>query len=399
MGDGVYNIDPDGTGTTYSPFSVYCDMSSTDQLGWTLVMRAKGTASNNSDWATTGALNANPPCSTDPECSSSFKFSDASINAVRGTYNVGYRTISTGTYAYTRYWLPSCTYKHLTPLNSNCHLSYATLNWTGLKTGISGNTAESGLSDDSGNLLYIVAYHNSSAGYYFCAGNGAASNNYQCVITTTKPDFTMWVASYPVMQSCKALKDAYPALGDGTYYIDPDGTGGNAPFQAYCDMTTDGGGWTEFFRGINGGGNYISNYTNAFFECSATYTSSDNLVSLRRLPASVTTSNWFAASCGAKMVKFQIPTSVLNLFKSGTQSDWVSISSTSVIKGTVSYPPNRIYGGSNGCRSATSFILNNSTYVKHFMSTYFNANVGNAHDADFCDGVADTTSTIKLYYK
>ncbi|MDO8804068.1 MAG: fibrinogen-like YCDxxxxGGGW domain-containing protein, partial [Elusimicrobiota bacterium] len=43
--------------------------------------------------------------------------------------------------------------------------------------------------------------------------------------------------------SCKAILNAGNSTGDGLYMIDPDGNDGNPPFQVYCDMTTDSGGW------------------------------------------------------------------------------------------------------------------------------------------------------------
>jgi hypothetical protein len=50
--------------------------------------------------------------------------------------------------------------------------------------------------------------------------------------------------SAPVLASCAAIHAAAPTLPSGVYRLDVDGAGGRAPFPVYCDMVTDGGGWT-----------------------------------------------------------------------------------------------------------------------------------------------------------
>ncbi len=101
---------------------------------------------------------------------------------------------------------------------------------TGISIGDTGGTCDSGA---AGSIRWDGTI------FEACDGSG----NWQGIKLDSGLDGQTALTASP---SCDALHTYNLALPDGAYWLDPDGVGvGAGSFRAWCDMTTDGGGWTR----------------------------------------------------------------------------------------------------------------------------------------------------------
>jgi hypothetical protein len=63
-------------------------------------------------------------------------------------------------------------------------------------------------------------------------------------------------------RSVRSIKAHFPNSGNGLYWVKHPSANNGSPFQVYCDMQTDGGGWMLLVQNATIGGATKMNYTN-----------------------------------------------------------------------------------------------------------------------------------------
>jgi len=180
------------------------------------------------------------------------------------------------------------------------------------------------------------------------------------------------------------------AGGDGVYRIQPEGE----PAQlAACDMTTDFGGWTVFFAGLNGSPNVFDHFDAGYYSGVCTDPSSR---CLRRIPANVPESGLaIAAKVHEHVVELQMNADLYAWATSGARANWVTLTDTVVLTGAPAVIPNALWTGEIANPDNTSFILGLfDDQVNVFMSSYDYGTSWNR-----ANGAPDTSSPIRLLYR
>lgn len=95
------------------------------------------------------------------------------------------------------------------------------------------------------NAAACIAWADCAAYTHMLKSQGSATTDRLCEVCQAGTiSLEENASSCATARTCAELKKATPDSPDGVYAIDVDGEGELVPFEVYCDMSLDGGGWT-----------------------------------------------------------------------------------------------------------------------------------------------------------
>jgi hypothetical protein len=180
----------------------------------------------------------------------------------------------------------------------------------------------------------------------------------------------------------------------GVYWLQQPGM--LAPYKAYCDMDSDGGGWTAIFAGQNGSSHVFDHFDSGAF---VTLCPDPKSNCLRRAPLTLDPiETEIALSCGSTMVKFSIADGRGRLYQwitAGNQSGWVQLPAvTSIGKTAAQTLPSDLFTGS---AEARSFVIGRLNMPGR--STFASSSELGSPGYDYCNGTFDQSSLVRIFYR
>lgn len=234
----LYWLDTDQDRGGAAPFQAYCE-NSNDQGGWTLVLR--GSTNDNLNFSTSSLGSVTSPSQT-----STAKLSDSTIESVRS--GGLYRSICA---SYKRFLAPQV-FNLSAPRTSAEMRTYGDILLSSSPTPTSAQPNNNNIKFGDRAASGVGGWYLQIDGNHIC-NNGTANAD----VGLGRQNLELYVKTpyYKLARSCKDAKERGIVnlagnMNSGNWSIDVDGYGmGQSPYTAYCDMSTNTGGWTLNFKG------------------------------------------------------------------------------------------------------------------------------------------------------